>query len=398
MLLGGTTDLNITFPSSGFGEINTGTQGLDIIASSGNIRTRTTSTYTLLSGNFFGIGRTPGARLDVQAQGALSSDLAFRVRNSADTATIMYVNGLGNSFFRSSQINADYLTIGVDSGGSIRDAFKFSSYIQNLNNRTWTFDAGTNGNNEGLKIYNDLTGNDQGILSIRQNNLLIGYDTVIPTISDRRTVVLFNGVAPTTSMTDSVKFYSADANGTAGAASPHFRTEDGSIIWLGTQSRLFNVTASSITSSFTGSLTGSVTNYETAWTPYTPAWTTDGVTQPVIGNGSVTGAYKQIGKTVFVRVKLNCGSTTTFGTGAWQFGLPVTASNADGIQFPCSILENSVAWFGGTVNGTYSGATFKSAIITPQPFTHTQAAVTATSPFTWGDTDSLQFNGTYESI
>jgi hypothetical protein len=150
--------------------------------------------------------------------------------------------------------------------------------------------------------------------------------------------------------------------------------------------------------SFTGSLTGSVTNYETAWTSYTPAWTTDGGTQPVIGNGSVTGAYKQIGKTVFVRVKLNCGSTTTFGTGAWQFGLPVTASNADGIQFPCSILENSVAWFGGTVNGTYSGATFKSAIITPQPFTHTQAAVTATSPFTWGDTDSLQFNGTYESI
>jgi len=141
-----------------------------------------------------------------------------------------------------------------------------------------------------------------------------------------------------------------------------------------------------------------VTPYEGAWISYSVAWTTDGVTQPVIGNGSLTGAYKQIGKIVFVRVKLNCGSTTTFGTGAWQFGLPITASSPDGVQFACSMLDSSTTWYGGTVNGTYSGATFKTAIITPQPLTHTQAAVTATSPFAWGDTDSHQFNGSYESI
>jgi hypothetical protein len=68
---------------------------LDLIATSGEIRTRTASTYTLLSGNFFGIGRTPAARLDVQAQGALSTDIAFRVRNSADSANILSVNGDG---------------------------------------------------------------------------------------------------------------------------------------------------------------------------------------------------------------------------------------------------------------------------------------------------------------
>lgn len=94
MLLGGTTDLNITFPSSGKGEINSGAQGLDIIATSGDIRTRNASTYTLLKGNFFGIGQaTPAARLDVLAQGALSTDIAFRVRNSADTADIISVQG-----------------------------------------------------------------------------------------------------------------------------------------------------------------------------------------------------------------------------------------------------------------------------------------------------------------
>jgi hypothetical protein len=44
-----------------------------------------------------GIGTTsPGARLDVRAQGALSTDIAFRVRNSADTANLISVAGNGN--------------------------------------------------------------------------------------------------------------------------------------------------------------------------------------------------------------------------------------------------------------------------------------------------------------
>jgi hypothetical protein len=37
----------------------------------------------------------PQARLDVRAQGALSTDIAFRVRNSADTANIITANGKG---------------------------------------------------------------------------------------------------------------------------------------------------------------------------------------------------------------------------------------------------------------------------------------------------------------
>jgi hypothetical protein len=47
------------------------------------------------SGNV-GIGTTsPTARLHVQAQGALSTDIAFRVRNSADTGDLLSLNGLG---------------------------------------------------------------------------------------------------------------------------------------------------------------------------------------------------------------------------------------------------------------------------------------------------------------
>jgi hypothetical protein len=47
--------------------------------------------------NRLGIGATsPQARLDVRAQGALSTDIAFRVRNSANTANLIQVQGNSN--------------------------------------------------------------------------------------------------------------------------------------------------------------------------------------------------------------------------------------------------------------------------------------------------------------
>ena len=144
-------------------------------------------------------------------------------------------------------------------------------------------------------------------------------------------------------------------------------------------------------------ISGSSLPINTAWTSYTPLWTTDGGTQPVLNNGTLTGFYKVIGKACFVRVKLNPGTTTTYGTGAFQFSLPFSASNADGIQFPCSILNNGFAWYQGTVNGTYSGATNKSAIIAQSAGgANSSEAVTATHPFTFGVSDSIQFNGSYE--
>ena len=48
------------------------------------------------SGNVNIGGGTNGARLDVRAQGALSTDLALRVRNSANTGDMFHVKGNGN--------------------------------------------------------------------------------------------------------------------------------------------------------------------------------------------------------------------------------------------------------------------------------------------------------------
>ena len=149
--------------------------------------------------------------------------------------------------------------------------------------------------------------------------------------------------------------------------------------------------------SITGSLSGSVngaTIDNTAWTSYSVSWSSQSNPQPVLGNGSLTGFYKVIGKTVFVRVKLNWGTTTSGGTGDWRFSLPVNAASSDGVQFPCSMLDNGVNWYAGIVNGTYTGAVDKSSIITTAS---PAGAITANIPFTWGNLDSLQFNGSYES-
>ena len=152
-----------------------------------------------------------------------------------------------------------------------------------------------------------------------------------------------------------------------------------------------------ITGSLVVSGSTTINNYriDDAWTSYSVAWTSDG-TAPALNNGTLTGYYKLIGKTCFVRVKLLIGSTSTMGTGAWQFSLPFTAASFDGIQFPCSMLDNTVAWFGGFVNGTYGGFTTKSSIICTTSGTHAFSAVGPNNPFTWGTGDSLMFNGSYE--
>lgn len=53
---------------------------------------------------------------------------------------------------------------------------------------------------------------------------------------------------------------------------------------------------------------------------WTPSWT-----NLTIGNATVTGAYKQIGKTVFCRLRVVFGTTTATSASNAQFSLPVTA-------------------------------------------------------------------------
>lgn len=57
-------------------------------------------------------------------------------------------------------------------------------------------------------------------------------------------------------------------------------------------------------------------------TDYTPAWTAT-VTNPAIGNGTLTGRYRLIGgDLMYVTISLVPGSTTTLGSGNYSWSLP----------------------------------------------------------------------------
>lgn len=62
--------------------------------------------------------------------------------------------------------------------------------------------------------------------------------------------------------------------------------------------------------------------------PFTPSWTSSG-TAPAIGNGFLLGYFTILGKLVTCEWLWVAGSTTTFGTGFYFFGLPFTALSTD---------------------------------------------------------------------
>jgi hypothetical protein len=134
------------------------------------------------------------------------------------------------------------------------------------------------------------------------------------------------------------------------------------------------------------------------WTNYTPTLTADqgGFS---LGNGSLSGRYKQIGKTVFFHLKFVFGSTTSAGTGHWNFGLPVTAQNTN-FTFSAAILDNGASWYGGIGNGNYTGLTTSFAVIIPgtNAAVTTWAAVGNGGPFTWGAADNITISGSYEAV
>lgn len=61
-----------------------------------------------------------------------------------------------------------------------------------------------------------------------------------------------------------------------------------------------------------------------AWTDYTPSWIAESGGTPTVGNGTLTGRYLKVGRTVDFLIRLSVGSSTTFGNSNanWAFGLP----------------------------------------------------------------------------
>lgn len=93
-----------------------------------------------------------------------------------------------------------------------------------------------------------------------------------------------------------------------------------------------------------------------AWINYTPVWASSG-TQPVLGNGSISGSYYLENKIIRVRGILQLGTTSTVGTGNYYISTPVTyAASAFEPMFGAWLLDQSAglhySFFGQAQSGT----------------------------------------------
>lgn len=70
----------------------------------------------------------------------------------------------------------------------------------------------------------------------------------------------------------------------------------------------------------------------TDWVSYTPTWT-GSTTNPVIGNGTISGKWRKVGDSAEIQIYVNSGTTTTYGSGRyiWSFpsGLTLDTSKTD---------------------------------------------------------------------
>lgn len=131
-----------------------------------------------------------------------------------------------------------------------------------------------------------------------------------------------------------------------------------------------------------------------AWTTYTPTWTAS-TTSPVLGNGTLTGRYMKFGRTVICHINVTAGSTTTFGSGNYNWALPFTAANAGASLVGSAHLLGTDRWVGGIVispNATTCSAFF--------PITATNTRVdfaTASRPETLASGAQIRLTFAYES-
>jgi hypothetical protein len=125
---------------------------------------------------------------------------------------------------------------------------------------------------------------------------------------------------------------------------------------------------------------GAVGTNETAATSYTPAWTAV-VTNPVLGNGTLTGRYVRHGDLVSVWIMLTMGTTTTTGSGQWEFSLPVAmGSTVRFVAGTVQAIDSGVADYIGIARLDQSSGKLRGIM-------SSGLTAEATVPHTWGSGD-----------
>ena len=134
-----------------------------------------------------------------------------------------------------------------------------------------------------------------------------------------------------------------------------------------------------------------------AWIDYTPTWTAS-TTNPVLGNGTITGRYSLVNKTVTAQILVKAGSTTTFGSGAYFFSLPVTAA-ATLVGYPALGAGWGEDASAGAATTFTANVHNSSTTIFGLRYTagSGSGAVGATAPYTWANGDFVSATIQYKA-
>lgn len=136
------------------------------------------------------------------------------------------------------------------------------------------------------------------------------------------------------------------------------------------------------------------------WTNYSPLWTAT-TTNPVLGNGVLSGRYMNVGATIFGEIRLVAGTTGfSRGEGTYRLSLP-TAGVVENFQPVGQVVMRDegpgINYFGTAI---FNGGITDSIEL----YMHSQVAqfdegvaVTHTTPFLFGSNDKILIQFTYES-
>lgn len=123
------------------------------------------------------------------------------------------------------------------------------------------------------------------------------------------------------------------------------------------------------------------------WQTFATVWT-GSVTNPSLGNGTLSMKYMKIGKGLFVRIHLFTGSTTTYGSGYWNFSMPYSTA-VNNVPLGSAVAD---------IGGTYSyGTSFVVGSLANAIFGSAGNLAGATSPGTWVANSVLDMSFFFET-
>jgi hypothetical protein len=131
-----------------------------------------------------------------------------------------------------------------------------------------------------------------------------------------------------------------------------------------------------------------------AWTSYTPTWTGSG-SNPSLGNGTLVGRYCKIGRQVTVHINLIPGSTTTYGSGTYNWAIPFAAASVGCSYVMTAHFLGTDRWMGQAIASP--GASAIGAFFNISATNTRIDVMTPTRPETFANGNQLRITGTYES-